>query len=654
MLSNRRDSNRGFLSPWVRVGLAGLIGLSLGATALPAVAMPVADSSEAEESQTVTSDETASQEDVVAQVPDTVEDAGEGTGESTEVLEPVVPEGLVADEGDGLEQVGLMAASATTTTVPGDVALGIINQERKKAGLSPLLNVQPMYDAALTWSTYMNKVNKFVHMYEVYDYRYQASFAKNAGWQLGGDLIGKGFSTEQQVANAWLNSTKHREWLMDKHGKMGAAGVAKVGSYWTLYVAGNPSKTGYVDRTPTGGSTVPAQPALTLSVSIAGKAASGSTLTMTTAVAGAGSQGVTESYSWAVAGKTIQSGKTLQLTNAQAGKAVDATYTVKDLATQKTFTKTAWVNVAEIPVQRVSGDCRYSTSCAVNKALSCSAKPVFIATGASFPDALSIGPAVAKLGGSLFLTKPSSADQMVINAIKAKNPSQIFIVGGTGAVSDNVANQLKRATGITPERIAGSNRYETSANIYKRFFQGQSIPLVFVATGRDYPDALSAAAAGGALGAPVVLVDGVTGKGMSADVISGLKKATSKAVIVGGEGAVGRSVQTNLAANFKVERLAGDSRYSTNAAVNTYIGKVSGEAVTDVWVATGRNFPDALSAAAPAGDPTQRLVLSNGACIPGSVVSKQIKTADSKVAQVNLVGGTGALSSLVASLTECK
>ena len=110
----------------------------------------------------------------------------------------------------------------------------------------------------------------------------------------------------------------------------------------------------------------------------------------------------------------------------------------------------------------------------------------------------------------------------------------------------------------------------------------------------------------------------------------------------------------NLKKSYSMERLAGADRFSTNKAVNGYIDDQAGTSPRQqVWVATGMNFPDALSAAAPAGDAKNRLVLSNGTCMPKEAVS-WIDATNSKVDQLNLVGGTGVLKQSVYNLSQCK
>jgi len=79
----------------------------------------------------------------------------------------------------------------------------------------------------------------------------------------------------------------------------------------------------------------------------------------------------------------------------------------------------------------------------------------------------------------------------------------VVVLGGTSAVSDVVLAQAGAAAGVPAERLSGVNRYGTAAAVSAEFGTAER---VFVATGEDYPDALSAAARAGAVDAPVLLV----------------------------------------------------------------------------------------------------------------------------------------------------
>src|SRR5690606_7926575 len=145
---------------------------------------------------------------------------------------------------------------------------------------------------------------------------------------------------------------------------------------------------------------------------------------------------------------------------------------------------------------------------------------------------------------------------------------------------------------LTPSirRDAGSNRYETSRVIVKNAFTSGSAKA-FVATGRNFPDALAASAAAGAAGAAVVLVDGA-GTAVDAKtktLLSTLK--VTKATIAGGTGAVNAKVEGSLKSILgatNVNRLGGSDRYATAGAINRASFATSGT----VYLANGAGFAD--------------------------------------------------------------
>lgn len=303
---------------------------------------------------------------------------------------------------------------------------------------------------------------------------------------------------------------------------------------------------------------------------------------------------------------------------------------------------------------RLSGKDRYATNAAVNRSTMKAGAPVFVATGLNYADALSIGPAVAKVGGSLFLTSASGLSAESRELIKTKNPSAVYIVGGTGAVSQKVVEQVESDTKLKAVRIAGDDRYATSVAVAKRFFSG-SVPLVFLATGLDFPDALSASAAGGALQAPVLLVDGRSSVVPPETKQYLASSSPTSLVAVGGTAAVSDKTLSAVGAavpSANRQRLSGETRVGTNGAVNSFVTEKTGVAPGELWVASGRDFPDALSAAVPAGKTSGRLVLTSGACLP-SFAARWITASDSKVRRVVAVGGTAVLGNGVLQGTVC-
>lgn len=155
--------------------------------------------------------------------------------------------------------------------------------------------------------------------------------------------------------------------------------------------------------------------------------------------------------------------------------------------------------------KRLGGIDRYETNRLINKQLGVAkGTPVIIAYGYEFADALSISNISGIKNMPIYLAKNDSIDSKVLSDIKNIAPSQIYIVGGNGVVTDKVANTLK---GITPNitRLGGLNRYETSLAIAKHF--NLNTKNAVITLGTDFPDALSGSALAIKNNAPIILIN---------------------------------------------------------------------------------------------------------------------------------------------------
>ncbi len=156
-------------------------------------------------------------------------------------------------------------------------------------------------------------------------------------------------------------------------------------------------------------------------------------------------------------------------------------------------------------VSRIAGSDRYGTAAAVSRSAFGPGVPAaFIATGDGFPDALAAGPAAMKLGGPVLLTARASVPQALRVELDRLNPQRIYILGGTGAVTDGVKQALQAYTPTAIVRLAGADRFATAVAISKTFFNRPAAS--YLATGMNFPDALSAVPAAGRAGAPLLLV----------------------------------------------------------------------------------------------------------------------------------------------------
>jgi len=147
-------------------------------------------------------------------------------------------------------------------------------------------------------------------------------------------------------------------------------------------------------------------------------------------------------------------------------------------------------------------------------------------------------------------------------------------------------------------RVYGPDRYGTAAALSAASFD-PGVPVAFIATGANFPDALAAGPAAAHAGGPVLLVRRDEIPGATAAELTRLRPG--RIVLLGAPAVVSNSVATQLrayATSGKVNRIAGANRYDTAALVSRYHFP---QGATVVYVATGANFPDALAGGAVAG-----------------------------------------------------
>jgi len=187
-------------------------------------------------------------------------------------------------------------------------------------------------------------------------------------------------------------------------------------------------------------------------------------------------------------------------------------------------------------------------------------------------------------------------------------------------------------------RLAGADRYGTSVAVAQAGFP-DGAPVVFIASGENFPDALSAGPAAVHEGGPLLLTRQDVLPSDVADEITALKP--DRIVIVGGTAAVSAGVEESLKLLApSVSRIAGADRYATSLLVaqTVFTGEVS-----TVYVATGRDFPDALSAgpaAAKAGGP---VLLVDG--LQGGPSQRMVDTLQQLTPRIIIiVGGPEAVS----------
>lgn len=203
---------------------------------------------------------------------------------------------------------------------------------------------------------------------------------------------------------------------------------------------------------------------------------------------------------------------------------------------------TASTLAAIAPTQRIGGSDRYSTAANVSTSTFPTASTVYIASGLGFADALSGGPAAAKDGAPMLLTATTSLPSATRTELARLKPTTIKILGGTGAISTRVQDQIRTAVpGATITRYSGADRYATAANIAKALWPSGS-RAVFYASGTDFPDGLSATPAAAVNSAPLLL----SGKSCMPTATSAATKTLNPTlrVFIGGTGVITTSTTT--------------------------------------------------------------------------------------------------------------
>ncbi|MDI6711669.1 MAG: S8 family serine peptidase [Anaerosomatales bacterium] len=164
-----------------------------------------------------------------------------------------------------------------------------------------------------------------------------------------------------------------------------------------------------------------------------------------------------------------------------------------------------------LAVQRVGGRDRYETAALVAARVAASStgtRTVLVTRGDLFPDATAAGAPAASSGSPVVLVKPTELPDAARTAIAGAAPCQVIVVGGTAAVSADVAAALASIPGVEAvERWSGLDRYATAAAVAaEAVARGMcDDDLVAVASGLDFPDALAGGAAAGALRGALLL-----------------------------------------------------------------------------------------------------------------------------------------------------
>ncbi|WML32617.1 cell wall-binding repeat-containing protein [Clostridium sp. OS1-26] len=186
------------------------------------------------------------------------------------------------------------------------------------------------------------------------------------------------------------------------------------------------------------------------------------------------------------------------------------------------------------------------------------------------------------------------------------------------------------------KRLSGADRYATSAAVALNGWTQSNYAIL--ASGENFPDAISAAPLAKKYDAPILLSEANSIPTETLNAIQQLK--VKNIIIVGGTGSISAAVEKQLASSgIAVTRIFGQDRYETCIKIAEQLDNV-----TEIAVVTGESFPDALSISPIAVKRNMPIILVSHNEIP-SVVKDYINSH--KLTTTYVIGSGTSLNNAV-------
>ena len=258
---------------------------------------------------------------------------------------------------------------------------------------------------------------------------------------------------------------------------------------------------------------------------------------------------------------------------------------IEDVATPKEIEK-ALSNKQRI---RIAGRNRRETALGISRIKFNSSSKIILVNQDSFADSLTASVLAERMNVPILLTDSKNLSPEVLLEMQRLKTSEALILGGKSAVSNNVEEKLKSMK-VKVERLAGEDRYETSALVAEKVYKmsGHNKGAI-IASGEDYPDALAIAPVAARDSQPILLVKNNEMPEKIEDIL--VYNSVKDVTIVGGEKSVSTDIENKLKTR-NLTRISGKDRYDTAT-------KIASEKFRDphtIYIATGENFADALTA----------------------------------------------------------
>ena len=253
-----------------------------------------------------------------------------------------------------------------------------------------------------------------------------------------------------------------------------------------------------------------------------------------------------------------------------------------------------------------------------------SATNVILARDDQFSDALAAAPLSKKLDAPILMTGSSNLDERTLAEIRELGARNVYIVGGTVAVSQGIQDSLS-SSGITVTRIAGQQSYDTAAQISANVGI-DATHTAYLANGNAIPDAIAISAFAAEQGSPMLLTDRDQLPASTIQALTNL--GVTNVVLLGGTAVINTPVENELRSKYSVKRWGGNDRYDTQSIIfqnlfNTEIPQsplyFTSGLVRQDDVSSGKPYADALLTAALAAKTGGFVAMTPSNVLPSSL-----------------------------------
>ncbi|MBS6502459.1 MAG: cell wall-binding repeat-containing protein [Clostridium sp.] len=289
-----------------------------------------------------------------------------------------------------------------------------------------------------------------------------------------------------------------------------------------------------------------------------------------------------------------------------------------------------------ISSNRIWGSNRYSTAIEISKeVVGNKLENVVLAYGLDFPDALS-GSLIAKQYNAPILlvhnTTAQSKETLDYIKVNMNKNGKIIILGSSGAVSEDIVNDLRKNGFNNIERLGGRDRYETNRIINSKV----NVPNgsdVIVAYSLDFADALAMSPISSIKNMPIFLT---RKDSMESETLNAIKNINPKNIYIAGDsGVVSNGIENQLKSIANTVRLGGNDRYDTSLKIANYFNLNTDSAI----ISYGLDFPDALAGSLLGNKYNAPIILVK------DEASRQKTYLDStKIKYLKVLGGTSVVS----------